>query len=328
MASSTFPSEAQLRHGSSNSKSKNKIALIGSGTIGLSFAALHLDKNPSCQVSIFDTRPDLYEYITTHLPSYLLESLSSDSWQDRLTIAPNLKNCVEFADIVQEQGPENLTFKKGLWPEVEKHARSDALFWSSTSGIPASAQNQDMRDKGRLLVVHPYNPPHVMPLLEVVPSPQTKEASVNKTLKYWRGLGRTPVVIKKECTGFVANRLAFALFREASSLVSQGVVTVKDLDTIVTSSMGPRWSIAGPFKAYHAGGGEGGLASLMDKIGDTVQACWDTSKDDIEREKIDVGQEWQEKICKQTDEEYGNIDNKERDFKTRKVLQAVQEKAG
>ncbi|KAF2487467.1 hypothetical protein BDY17DRAFT_314522 [Neohortaea acidophila] len=314
------------REASSSSEKSQTIALIGSGTIGLSFAALHLEKNPTATVTIFDTRPDLYEYITTHLPSYLLDAHTSASWQDRLTLAPTLQKAVEYADIVQEQGPEKLAFKKGVWPEIEKHARGDALFWSSTSGIPASEQNVDMKDKSRLLVVHPYNPPHIMTLLEVVPSAQTTQASINKTLKYWRSLGRTPVVIKKECTGFVANRLAFALFREASSLVAQGVVDVKDLDAIVTSSMGPRWSIAGPFKAYHAGGGEGGLEALMDKIGDTIQDVWEASAKDIEKEKINVGEEWQAMVCKQTEEEYGNIDTKERDFKTRKVLQAVQDK--
>ena len=316
------------QHRRASSSSQKQIALIGSGTIGLSFAALHLEKNPSATVTVFDTRPDLYEYITTHLPSYLLESKDSKSWQDRLTLAPTLQKAVEYADIIQEQGPENLEFKRKLWPQVEKFARSDASLWSSTSGIPASVQNTEMKDKSRLLVVHPYNPPHIMPLLEVVPSPQSSQAAINKTLKYWRGLGRTPVVVKKECTGFVANRLAFALFREAASLVAQGVVDVKDLDAIVTSSMGPRWSIAGPFKAYHAGGGEGGLASLLDKIGGTVQDCWDTSKEDIERQKIDIGGEWQEQICKQTDDEYGQIDTNERDTKTRKVLQAVSDKIG
>ena len=274
----------QQRYGSGTSGSKQKIAVLGSGTIGLSFAALHLTKNPTCTVTLFDTRPDLYDYVCQRLPGYILDECS-ESYQDRLSLAPTLQKAVEYADIVQENGPENLAFKKSLWPEVEKHARSDALLWTSTSGIPASQQSQDMRDKSRLMVVHPYNPPHIMPLLEVVPSPTTTQSNINKTLKYWRSLGRTPVVIKKECTGFVANRLAFALFREACSLVAQDVVSVKDLDAIVTASMGPRWSIAGPFKSYHAGGGEGGLHSFMEKIGGTVQECWDVSETDIAKKQ-------------------------------------------
>ncbi|KAK5168822.1 uncharacterized protein LTR77_006131 [Saxophila tyrrhenica] len=305
---------------------KHHIALIGSGTIGLSFAALHLTKSTTSTVSIYDNRPDLYDYITEHLPGYIDPAECSEkSYSDRITLAPSLKAAVEFADIVQEQGPENEDFKTKLWPEVEKFARSDALFWSSTSGITATVQGKGMKDKTRLMVVHPFNPPHIMPLLEVVPGEKTSQAAINKTLKYWRSLGRTPVVLKKECTGFVANRLAFALFREACSLVAQDVVSVKDLDAIMTASMGPRWSVAGPFKSYHAGGGEGGMQSFMEKIGGTVQNCWEASEKDVEKFKINVkaGEKWEEKMWKQCEEEYGNVDTADRDAKTKKVLQAA-----
>jgi 3-hydroxyacyl-CoA dehydrogenase len=331
IAAVAHPTPLQFRHISNGTgeQKQQQIALIGSGTIGLSFAALHLTQNPASTVTIFDPRKDLYDYICEHLPAYIpANSACFSTFRDRVTLAPTLKKAVEFADIVQEQGPEDEKFKVELWPEVEKHARSDALFWSSTSGIPASKQSERMKNKTRLMVVHPYNPPHIMPLLEVVPSPSTSQACINKTIKYWRSLGRTPVVIKKECTGFVANRLAFALFREACSLVAQGVVSVKDLDSIVTASMGPRWSVAGPFKSYHAGGGEGGMKSFMDKIGGTVQRCWDVASEDIEKYKINAGtgEAWEEKMSKQCEEEYGVVNTAERDAKTKKVLATAAEK--
>lgn len=94
-------------------------------------------------------------------------------------------------------------------------------------------------------------------------------------MSFWKDAGRAPVLLKKECTGFVANRLAFALLREAIHLVDQGVVSVEDIDSIVQNSMGPRWVVAGPFKSYHAGGGEGGLEGFFRNIGGTVQSCWD-----------------------------------------------------
>jgi 3-hydroxyacyl-CoA dehydrogenase len=303
--------------------SEKRIASIGAGTIGLSFAALHLTKNPTCTVTIYDTRPDLQDYVHQHLPGYLID-FDQTSCLQRLEFATELSEAVRDASIVQEQGPENPKFKIGIWPQIEQHAPKDALFWSSTSGIPASEQNRDMQNKSRLIVVHPYNPPHIMPLLELVPSPQTSETLIYRTLAYWRALDRIPVVVKKECTGFVANRLAFALFREACSLVAQGVVSVDECDEIVQASMGPRWAVAGPFRAYHAGGGEGGLKSFMEKIGGTVQRCWEASEEDVRTGKIDVGGEWQEDVCKQTDEAYGVVDTKERDEKTRRVLQAVE----
>ncbi|KAK4889071.1 hypothetical protein LTR27_012109 [Elasticomyces elasticus] len=298
------------------------ITLIGAGTIGLSFAALHLTKNPICTVTIYDTRPDLQAYVKQHLPGYLLDADHSACFS-RLQFADDLQAAVKDATTVQEQGPETADFKVSIWPRIEQHAPWDAIFWSSTSGIPASVQSAQMKDPSRLVVVHPYNPPHIMPLLEVVPSAHTSQGTMDRTLAYWRALGRSPVVVKRECTGFVANRLAFALYREACSLVAQGVVDVKDLDEIVQTSMGPRWSVAGPFKSYHAGGGEGGLTSFMDKIGGTVQECWQASEKDVKKGKIDVGGKWQADVCRQADEAYGVVDIAERDEKTRKVLAAV-----
>ncbi|KAK5114187.1 hypothetical protein LTR62_002757 [Meristemomyces frigidus] len=302
-----------------------EIAIIGSGTIGLSFASLHLLTHPLCTVSIFDTRPDLSSYVHKYLPGYLGRTADADNikYLDRLVIATTLKEAVESADIVQEQGPEALEFKLSIWPQIELYAPKTALFWSSTSGIPASKQTARMRDPSRLLVVHPFNPPHIMPVLELVPSPTTSQTVVDQTMSYWRALGRSPVLLRKECTGFVANRLAFALFREACSLVAQGVVSVEDLDELVTTSMGPRWAVAGPFKAYHAGGGEGGLTSFMEKIGGTVQGCWEQAEEDVVAQGIVVGGKWQAKVCKQADEAYGVVDTAERDEKTKRVLRAI-----
>lgn len=299
-----------------------KVAIIGAGTIGLSFAALHLMKNPDCTVTIYDTRPDLKEYIKAKLPEFLVD-VDAKECTRRVSMADSLTNTVGNADIVQEQGPENADFKRTTWAQIEQHAPRGALFWSSTSGIPASEQSKDMEDRSRLVVVHPYNPPHIMPLLEVVPSPTTSQTVIDRTLEYWRSLGRVPVLIRKECTGFVANRLAFALFREACSLVAQGVVGVEDLDSVVQASMGPRWTVAGPFKSYHAGGGEGGLTSFMDKIGGTVQECWDAGDKDIKAGHIVVGEKWQDDVCRQTDEVYGVVNTAERDLKTKAVLKAV-----
>jgi len=235
------------------------------------------------------------------------------------TTNDTLADAVSKATIIQEQGPENAAFKSTIWAEIEKHAQQDALLWSSTSGIPASTQTEEMKDKTRLLVVHPYNPPHIMPLLEIVPSPHTQPALVEQTLAFWRVRGREPVVIHKECVGFVSNRLAFALLREAIHLVNEGVVSVQEIDTIVQSSMGPRWAYAGPFKSFHTGGGKGGLEGFFKNIGGTVQACWeDAGKDE-------VGGGWEEDIYQQAKDAYGVVDTDERDAVTKGVLEAVRE---
>lgn len=247
------------------------------------------------------------------------EAISALVSSRRLQIAENLQDAVKNSDIVQEQGPENAPFKQKIWPEIERYAPSDCLFWSSTSGIPASVQSVNMSRPGRLLVVHPYNPPHVMPLIEIVPSPQTDGSVISRTEAYWKELGREPVVMGKEITGFVANRLAFVLLREAIHLVNEGVVSAPDLDRVVESSMGPRWAVAGPFKSYHMGGGAGGLEAFIKNIGGTIQSCWDDAG------KENFGEGWEENVIRQTKEAYGEVKNsdfKKRDDATREVLAA------
>jgi 3-hydroxyacyl-CoA dehydrogenase len=299
-----------------------RITLIGTGTIGLSFAAFHLSHllGPS-QLTIYDTRPNLTQYIEETLPNFFADEPSAAAISN-IRIATSLAAAVEDAHIIQESGPENLDFKQELWAEVEKHAPENALLWSSTSGIPVSQQAQGMKDKSRLLVVHPYNPPHIMPLLELVPSPETSEEVVRRTQDLWTSRRRVPIHIKKETTGFVANRLAFALLREAIHLVNEGVVSVGELDSIVESSMGPRWAVAGPFKSYHAGGGPAGLQSFFKNIGGTVQDCWSDAG------KLNVGDGWEENIFKQAKETYGTVDVSERDRITRRVLAVLEEEKG
>lgn len=300
---------------------ETKITLIGTGTIGLSFAAFHLTHlaSPS-QLTIYDTRTDVAEYVQEHLPRFFKDQGGSSlpSFSD-VKIAKSLQEAVENASVVQESGPEKAPFKINLWAEVEKYAPKDALLWSSTSGIPASQQTCKMQDTSRVLVVHPYNPPHIMPLLELVPSPETSEDVVKRTEEFWRARGRVPVHIKKEATGFVANRLAFALLREAVYLVDQGVVSVEELDQIVQTSMGPRWAVAGPFKSYHAGGGPAGLEGFFKNIGGTVQDCW------ADAGAPNVGDGWEEKIFKEAKEIYGTVDVGERDRITRRLLQVLEE---
>lgn len=302
-----------------------KITLIGVGTIGLSFAALHLQfLNDASNLTIHDTRPNLQEYVSSNLPKYLPpEHRISIPKINLSTSSSTLPDAVKGATIIQEQGPENLPFKKSIWSEIEQHARPDALLWSSTSGIPVSAQGESLQPstRRRLLVVHPYNPPHIMPLLELVPSASTSKDSIDRTLTFWRARSRQPVVIHKETTGFVANRLAFALLREAIHLVKEGVVSVQECDDIVTSSMGPRWAVWGPFKAYHAGGGDGGLRAFFENIGGTVQECWD----DGGKESFRKGEGWEDDVFGQCERLYGRVDTKERDGKTRRVMEAARD---
>ncbi|KAJ5774827.1 hypothetical protein N7457_009723 [Penicillium paradoxum] len=261
------------------------IALIGLGTIGLSFAALHL-KYTNGVLRLFDTREDLDQHVRSLLPVYLgleedtetdgslIESYTSSG---RITFCSSVEEACTGASIVQEQGPENLDFKKSTWARVVRCVSRSTHLWSSMSGILASQQAADLEDKSRLLIVHPFNPPHILPLIEIIPSKYTSNDVVKFAEDYVKGLGagHRTVVLRKEITGFVGNRLGFALFREACHIVAEGVATVEDVDTVMESSLGPRWAVAGPFKGWNHGGGVGGLGCFMRNLAETIEACWD-----------------------------------------------------
>lgn len=299
-----------------------RITLIGLGTIGMSMAGLHLSRVNTI-VDVFDTRPNFEDYLFKTLPNFLpkssppSEDASFESTQStsvpslissgRLHIHKSLETACASATIVQEQGPENLAFKQEIWAQVESFAPPTAHFWTSTSGIAASAQQSTMQDKTRLLVVHPFNPPHIMPLLEIVPSPTTAPERVDFARGYFSQPGsRTrPVVIRKEIPGFVGNRLAFALLREACYLVQEDVVTAKDLDTILMASLGPRWAGNGVFESYQQGGGEGGIEAFLHKLGGTMQEVWDgLGQVNVLGEE---GTAWKSKVIAQTNEAYGEF---------------------
>ncbi|KFY15908.1 hypothetical protein V492_01686 [Pseudogymnoascus sp. VKM F-4246] len=298
----------------SSSSAQHHVTLIGLGTIGISFAALHI-KHTNAIVSVYDTRPDLEEYISSVLPGYIDSedaalSLTQLRLAGRLNICSSLEEACKNATIVQEQGPENPSFKKSIWAQVEKLVSDTTHLWSSTSGIPASVQVQDMSDQTRLLVVHPFNPPHVMPLLEIVPSPTTKSTEADFAKQYFTDMasGHQPIVLKKEITGFVGNRLAFALLREACYLVDQDIISAQDLDLLVESSIGPRWAVQGPFKSYNMGGGAAGLGSFLKHLSGTVQGVWDSSVPlNFSNPSGEWGSDdWEGKVVAQVAEAYGS----------------------
>jgi ketoreductase RED1 len=145
------------------------------------------------------------------------------------------------------------------------------LFASATSNFPATAIAEGMRRPERLVIGHPFNPPHLVPLVEVVPGARTDPAVAERAVAFYRAMGKRPQLVKKEIPGFVANRLQAALFREAIHLVREGVVTEQELDDIVTSSIGMRWAIAGPFQTFHLGGGPGGLPAFLEHLGKSLE---------------------------------------------------------
>ena len=245
-------------------------AVVGAGTIGLSWAALFAAHDIDVRVN--DPRPDVEQLVADTVRQ--LAGVLPGDWAARITVEPDLDAAVAGVDVVQENGPEKLEFKQQLFARIEQAAPAEALLLSSTSGLMPSDMGAAMTEPGRVVVGHPFNPPHVVPLVEVVPGAQTPDALAQAAAEFYRSLGKVPVVLRKEIGGFVANRLQSALFRESVHLVLSGVVTPEELDQVVTESVGVRWATAGPFESYHLGGGAGGIRNLLEHLGPGMVKRW------------------------------------------------------
>ncbi|MEU0383676.1 3-hydroxyacyl-CoA dehydrogenase NAD-binding domain-containing protein [Streptomyces chartreusis] len=250
-------------------------AVIGAGTIGLSWTALFAAHGLTVRVS--DPRPDLAEAVDEALAQYAphlaARGLDVTGLADRVHVAASAADAVRDADVVQENGPERAEFKQDLFATLAREAPAHALLLSSSSALPSSAFTRELPDgaAARVLIGHPFNPPHLVPLVEVVPGERTGEDAVQAAVDFYTSVGRTPVVERKEIPGFVGNRLQNALSREAVYLVQEGVVTPEDLDKVMTNSLGLRWATVGPFLGSHLGGGPGGYRHLVEHIGKSMQ---------------------------------------------------------
>lgn len=253
-----------------------RITIVGAGTIGYSWAGLFLARGLAVTVSDPDPEVEakVEKALTELTPTLDALGLPTEQLTRRLRFVADLAAAVADADVVQENGPERLELKQQIWRTIEDNAPGHALFATSTSGIPASRIAEALRQPERLLVGHPFNPPHLVPLVEIVPGEKTSEETLERARAFYTALGKRPQVLRKEIPGFVANRLQAALFREAVYLVSQGVVTEQELDEVVTSSIGMRWAVAGPFRTFHLGGGAGGLPAFLEQFAKGLQQQW------------------------------------------------------
>jgi len=255
-----------------------EVAVIATGTIGVSWTALFLAHGH--RVRAYDTRGGFSERVRSDLreiaPTLDALGLPTGDLAGRLVFADSLESAVAGAEVVQESGPEDLDLKRAMFAAIERATGAETLLLSSTSALPASELAAQLSHPERLLVGHPFNPPHLVPLVEVVPGEHTSTEATAAAVAFYSSLGKRPVVVQKEIAGFVANRLQAALFRECVHLVEQSVIDVAGLDEIVTSSLGLRWAAQGPFLSFDLGGGSGGMAAFFEHLGPALQSLWET----------------------------------------------------
>ncbi|UCH73597.1 MAG: 3-hydroxyacyl-CoA dehydrogenase [Rhodospirillales bacterium] len=256
---------------------ERRIAIVGAGLIGGGWV-LHFLRL-GFKVHIYDpaggSAERLADAVRANWPLLGRLGLADDARPDRIVWHGAAADAVREAAVVLECAPERLDLKQGLFAELDRAAPPDALLFSCTSSFTISEIRGRTARPARCLLGHPFNPPHILRLVEVAGGPRESEP-VRRAMAFWLSVDKVPVHLRKELPGHLVNRLTAALFREAVHLVAEGVADIEDIDRAVALGPGPRLALAGPFLNYHLGGGAGGIAHYLEHLGPSQVARWKT----------------------------------------------------
>ncbi|AVL54873.1 3-hydroxyacyl-CoA dehydrogenase [Roseobacter denitrificans] len=279
------------------SKPPRSVAIIGCGLIGQAWATVFL--RAGMRVTLYDAASGLVEQAKAQVIERMTEfarfDLVTHETLERapahIELADTLEDAVSAADYIQESGSEALDVKIELTREIDRFAAPHVVIGSSTSGITASRYSETIKGRERCLVVHPINPPHLVPLVEVVPAPWTAQSAVDTVHDLLSAIGQVPILLNREIDGFVVNRLQGALLREAFHLLDQGVASRKDIDKAISDGLGLRWSLMGPFETIHLNA-PGGVSDYVRRFGPMYRDMFADDPDPVDWETVvDAGLE-------------------------------------
>jgi 3-hydroxyacyl-CoA dehydrogenase len=257
-----------------------RVAVVGSGLIGRSWAIVFA--RAGLEVALYDgvdgVADGAHKLIADELNRMGAMGFEGDARASlaRVRVAPSLADALEGADFVQENTPEDVDTKRKIFAELDRLADAGAILASSTSGIVASAFTEALKNRERCLVAHPVNPPHLLPLVELVGAPWTSQQTIDKAQAFYGAVKQVPIVVRGEIDGFILNRLQAALLSEAFRLVGEGFVTPQDLDKTVKDGLGLRWSFMGPFETIELNA-PGGIPDYCQRYGPTLSRLSGTS---------------------------------------------------
>ena len=254
-------------------KPVHRVAIVGTGVIGASWAAYYLARG--FDVVATDPGPqaeaNLRKYVDDAWPLLTQVGLSPGASRDRLTFSADMSRALAEADWVQENAPERPDFKIKLFAQIDEATPPNSIIASSSSGITMDVIQSGCKRPERCVIGHPFNPPHVVPLVEVVGGAKTSEATIERAMAFYASIGKKPVRLHKALPGHVANRFQAALYKEVLYLVQQGVLSVADADVAVCYGPGIRWGVMGPSLQWHVGGGQGGIQHFMEHLMDPLE---------------------------------------------------------
>ena len=262
-----------------------RVAIVGAGLIGRAWAIVFA--RAGCDVALYDTNPEIARDTYAQICSPDERSDIRDSLAARVRVAETLAAAVETATFVQENTPETLAAKLRIFVELDKLAPDDAILASSSSAIVASRFTKDLSGRQRCLIAHPVNPPHLIPLVELVGAPWTSAETIARAKEIYAAVGQVPIVVKREIDGFILNRLQAVLLSEAFRLVEEGYVTPQDLDHTLKNGLGLRWSFMGPFETIELNA-PGGIPDYCGRYGASLAALSDADEAIYQSPKLET----------------------------------------
>ena len=312
-------------------KNIKKVACVGAGVIGYSWALYYSLKKLS--VTVYDLTEDKIDLAKNRIHESLLNLEKNNVVQEneiseiesRITYTTSMEAAVKDVQFITESGPENYEVKQKMAEEMEKYTADDTIIASSTSGLLVSEIAKNAKHPERFIGAHPYNPPHLIPLVELTKGDKTDEHVLEVAKEFYQSIDKEPVVLQKEALGFICNRIQMAVYREVCNLVMNGVCTIEDADKAVTYGPGLRWAIIGPSLVFELGGGEGHIDGLMKHLNPSISLWLHDMADfkDFPEEFPEIARKGVEEAMKNRPAEIGNDDQSLAEYRDKMLIELL-----
>lgn len=312
-------------------KNIKKVACVGAGVIGYSWALYYSLKKLS--VTVYDLTEDKIDLAKNRIHESLLNLEKNNVVQEneiseiesRITYTTSMEAAVKDVHFITESGPENYEVKQKMAEEMEKYTADDTIIASSTSGLLVSEIAKNAKHPERFIGAHPYNPPHLIPLVELTKGDKTDEHVLEVAKEFYQSIDKEPVVLQKEALGFICNRIQMAVYREVCNLVMNGVCTIEDADKAVTYGPGLRWAIMGPSLVFELGGGEGHIDGLMKHLNPSISLWLHDMADfkDFPEEFPEIARKGVEAAMKNRPAEIGNDDQSLAEYRDKMLIELL-----
>ena len=309
-------------------KDIRKVACVGAGVIGYSWALYYSLKELS--VTVYDLTDEklqlakkrIHESLVNLKQNDVVSENEIDEIESRISYTTSMEEAVKDVQFITESGPENYEVKQKMAEEMEKYTSSDTIIASSTSGLLVTEIAKNAKHPERFIGAHPYNPPHLIPLVELTRGEKPDDHVLEVAKEFYQMIDKEPVVLQKEALGFICNRIQMAVYREVCNLVMKGVCTIEDADKAVTYGPGLRWAIMGPSLVFELGGGEGHIDGLMKHLNPSISLWLHDMADfkDFPEEFPEIARKGVEEALKNRPQEIGNDDQSLAEYRDKMLI--------